>query len=268
MVKIIVIGAAGRMGRQVIAEATRDKDVRVVGGVDGPGLPDIGVDLGILARVDPLGVAATDDLESIIGEADVLVEFTTPQATVEHAQMASQHEKPIVIGTTGLDSEQLAVVRRVAERIPVLMSPNMSVGINLLLKILPLVARALGGGYDVEIIEAHHRMKKDAPSGTALKLAEVIADALNAELDQVATYGRKGIAPRAEGEIGLHAVRGGGIVGDHSVIFVNESEQIEIAHRAFSRQTLALGAIRAAKFIANQPPGLYTMLDVLSHDIG
>lgn len=264
MIRIVVIGAGGRMGRQVLTAALQDKEVQVVGGVAEPGLADVGTDLGTLAGLNPIGIAAVDDLENVIDEADTLVEFTLPRVTIEHVKLAAQRMKPIVIGTTGFDAEQLAEVRRSAKKVPILLSPNMSVGINLLLKLVPVVARALGQGYDIEIVEAHHRMKRDAPSGTALKLAEVIAEALDVELGQVATYGRQGIAPRVEGEIGIHAVRGGGIVGDHNVIFVNDSEQIEITHRAFSRQTFALGAIRAAKFIVHQNPGLYSMLDVLS----
>ncbi len=264
MVRIAVIGAAGRMGRQILAVATADKEVEVVGGAVEPGMAEIGMDLGTLAGVGPLGKTATDNLEEVIEAPDVLIEFTGPQATVEHVKAAAARKKAMVIGTTGLDAGQMEIMREAAKRIPILMAPNMSVGVNLLLKLLPVVAQSLGKGYDIEIIEAHHRMKKDAPSGTALKLAEVIATALGVDLGQVATYGREGIAPRAEGEIGLHAVRGGGIVGDHSVKFVNDGEEIEITHRAFSRQTFALGAVRGAKFVARQEPGLYSMQDVLA----
>ncbi len=264
MVKVVIVGAAGQMGRQAAYAALQDKDIQVVGAVVEPGAPEIGADAGNLAGLATTGVVATDDLESVIALGDVIVEFTAPRPSVAHAQLASRHGKAVVLGTTGLGPEHQEAIGRVAEAVPVLMAPNMSVGVNVLLKVLPLITKALGAGYDIEIVEAHHRRKKDAPSGTALKLAEVIAAALDADLREIASFGREGIAPRKEGEIGLHAVRAGGIVGDHRVIFANDGEQIEIVHRAFSRQTFALGAARAAKFIVKQKPGLYTMQDVLA----
>ncbi|MCL5265504.1 MAG: 4-hydroxy-tetrahydrodipicolinate reductase [Chloroflexi bacterium] len=264
MVKVIIVGAAGRMGRQLVADALRDKELDLVGGVVEPGMSEVGMDLGILGGQQPIGITATDDLESVIDKADAIIEFTAPEATVEHVGVAALHKKAAVVGTTGLGSAQIAKLREAAEVTPVLLAPNMSVGVNVLLKALPLIARALDESYDIEIVEAHHRMKKDAPSGTALKLAEVIAQALQKDLDEVGSYGRKGIAPRSTGEIGIHAVRAGGIVGDHTVIFANEAEQIEVVHRAFSRQNFALGALRAAKFVAKQKPGFYSMADVLN----
>ncbi len=263
MVRVVVVGAAGRMGRQVMAEVLRDQELELTGGVVEPGAPEIGVDLGILAGQQAIGIAAVDDLERAISGADVLIEFSAPSATAEHAEMAARHRKAAVLGTTGLGADQLERVKKAAESTAILTAPNMSVGVNVLLQALPAIARALGSGYDVEIVETHHKMKKDAPSGTALKLAEVIAEALGQDLDGVGTYGRQGIAPRKPGEIGMHAVRAGGVVGDHSIIFANDAEQIEVVHRAFSRQNFALGAVRAASFIAQQPPGLYSMQDVL-----
>lgn len=263
MVKAIIVGAAGRMGRQLIATAMQDNEIELVGGVVEPGVPEVGVDLGTLGGQQAIGILAVDDLKEIIAKGDVIIEFTAPEASTQHAELAARYYKPIVIGTTGLDTGQMARIRAAAEVVPVLLAPNMSVGVNVLLKVLPIIAKALGSGYDIEIVEAHHRMKRDAPSGTALKMAEAIASALNKDLTEIGTFGRRGIAPREEGEIGIHAVRAGGIVGDHSVIFANEGEQIEVVHRAFSRQTFALGALRAAKQVICWQPGLYSMQDVL-----
>ncbi|MBI2953341.1 MAG: 4-hydroxy-tetrahydrodipicolinate reductase [Chloroflexi bacterium] len=263
MVKVVIVGAAGRMGRMLIAGALQDKDLELAGGVVEPGFPEVGADLGNLGGQQPIGVFAVDNLDAAIGNADVVIEFTAPEASVQHVELAARHKKAAVIGTTGLDAAQMERIRAAARSVPVLVAPNMSVGVNVLERILPLIARTLGEGYDIEIVEAHHRMKKDAPSGTALKLAQVIAEALGKDLDDVGVYGRHGIAPRTEGEIGVHAVRAGGIVGDHRVIFANDGEEIEIVHRAFSRQTFVLGALRAAKYIVNQKPGLYSIQDVL-----
>lgn len=263
MVRVVIVGAAGRMGRQLIAATLADKELELTGGVVEPGMPEVSTDLGILGGQEPIGVLAVDNLASALEDADVIVEFTAPESSVEHAEAAARHGKAMVIGTTGLDAGQMERIRKAAQVTPILVAPNMSVGVNVLLQALPIIARALSSSYDVEIVEAHHRMKKDAPSGTALKLAEVIARALEKDLGEVGNYGRKGIAPRIEGEIGIHAVRAGGIVGDHTVIFANEAEQIEVVHRAFSRQNFALGALRAAKYIANRGPGLYSMQDVL-----
>ncbi|MBI4322163.1 MAG: 4-hydroxy-tetrahydrodipicolinate reductase [Chloroflexi bacterium] len=267
MVKVVIIGAAGQMGRQVAYAALQDTGIQVVGAVVEPNAPEIGVDVGTLAGLGAIGVAATDDLASAIDAADAVVEFTAPRASLGHLGLAAKRGKAAVVGTTGFSATELDAIGELAGNVPVVLSPNMSVGVNVLLKILPLVTRALGTGYDVEIVEAHHRRKKDAPSGTALKLAELIAAARDQELRDIARFGREGLAPRKEGELGLHAVRGGGIVGEHHVIFVNEGEQVEIVHRALSRQTFALGAVRAAKFVAKQKPGLYSMQDVLAADL-
>ena len=263
MVKVIIVGAAGRMGRQLVAGALQDRGLELVGGIVEPGMPEVGTDLGILGGQQSIGISAVDDLESVIDGTDAIIEFSAPEASVQHVELAARHKKAAVIGTTGFDTAQMERIRTAAQTIPVLVAPNMSVGVNVLLKVLPIIAKALDSSYDIEIVEAHHKMKKDAPSGTALKLAEVIAEALDKDLDKVGVYGRRGIAPRQEGEIGIHAVRAGSIVGDHSVIFANDGEQIEVIHRAFSRQTFALGALRAAKTIANWKPGLYSMQDVL-----
>ncbi len=261
--KIVVVGAAGRMGRVLAAAALRDPEIQVVGAVDRDGAPEIGQDLGAVAGTGETGVRLGADLAAVIDQADAVVEFTLPEPTLEHLEVARGHGKPAVVGTTGFTPAQLERVHAVAREIPVLLAPNMSLGVNVLLRILPLVAKALGPSYDVEVIEAHHHGKKDAPSGTALKLAEVVAQALGTTLAERAVYGRQGIQPRQPGEIGMHAIRAGANVGEHTVLFADEGEQIEITHKAYSRQTFALGALRAAKWIVGQPAGLYSIQDLI-----
>jgi len=193
----------------------------------------------------------------------VLVDFTTPEATLEGARAAAELGKAAVIGTTGLSEAHLAELRSLAERAPILYGRNMSVGVNTVLAILPTLVRALEG-YDVEITEAHHRHKRDAPSGTALAIAEAISEALGRRLDELAVYGRAGIRPRRADEIGIHALRGGGNAGEHTILFADEGEQIQLVHRAYSRRTFALGALRAARWVGGRPPGFYGMPDVLA----
>ncbi|MCL4459360.1 MAG: 4-hydroxy-tetrahydrodipicolinate reductase [Chloroflexi bacterium] len=264
MTRIVIVGVAGRMGHQVATAALQDKDIEVVGGIESSAHPDLGKDMGLLCGQAPIGVLVSDNLAEALRQADTIVEFTNPAASIEHLQIVTQYGKAAVIGTTGFDTAQLEAIRQMSTHVPILLSPNMSIGVNVLLRMVPLIAQALGKDYDIEIIEAHHRHKKDAPSGTALKLGEAIAAALGAEMDKIGVYGRKGIAPRASGEIGIHAVRAGGIVGEHTILFANEGEQIELLHRCYSRQTFALGAIRAAKYIVQQQPGLYSMQDILA----
>ncbi len=261
--KLVVHGAAGRMGREVINAAAASTDFQVVGAVTRPGSPSVGLDAGVVAGAGTLGVPIVDDLAAALVRGDVALDFSNPAGAVEFARRAAAAGVPHLVGTTGLSAEQAAAIREGAERAAVLIAANTSLGINLLARILPEVARALGDEYDVELIEAHHRHKKDAPSGTAVLLGGAVASALGRSLAEVERYGRHGIAPRQPGEIGIHAIRGGGIAGEHSVLFVGEGEQIEISHRAFSRRTFALGALRAAQFIARQSPGLYSMQDVL-----
>ena len=262
--RVIILGAAGRMGRMLVSAVLADADLRLAGAIDRAEAPEIGQDAGQLAGCGPCGIAVTTDLDAIADEADVLIEFTAPEATLAHAEIARAHRKPIVIGTTGLSPEQRARLGTIAAETPVFQSPNMSLGVNLLFKVLPLIARALGSDYDVEVIETHHHHKVDAPSGTALKLAEVVAEGQGTKLEDRAIYGRQGIQPRQAGEIGIHAVRAGSVVGDHIVLFANEGEQIEVTHRAYSRQTFVFGALRAAKWLAPKSPGFYTMGDLLA----
>ncbi|MBX6770577.1 MAG: 4-hydroxy-tetrahydrodipicolinate reductase [Chloroflexi bacterium] len=261
--RLIVHGAAGRMGREVIRAAAADPAFTVAAALVRPGSPQLGLDAGVVAGAGPLGVELSADVPAGLAAGEVAVDFSTPAAAVEFAHAAADAGRPLVVATTGIASEQLEAVKEEARRIPLLIAPNLSVGISVLAGLLPMITRALGDDYDVEVIEVHHRHKKDAPSGTAIRLAEAVAAARGRALVDVERYGRRGIAPRAPGEIGMHAVRAGGVVGEHRLLFVSEGEEIEIAHRAFSRQTFALGALRAARFLVDRPPGLYTMEDVV-----
>ena len=254
-VRIAVIGAAGRMGRELCRAALETTGLELAGGTVEPGAPEIGADLGELGGAGRIGVAATEDPP---GDADVLVEFTTPEATLEHLS----YGKPHVIGTTGLSAEQQARIEEAAASVPVVFAPNMSVGVNLLREVVREMAAKLQG-YDLEVVETHHRNKKDAPSGTALFLARAATEGRGQNLDEVAVYGREGMAPRQEGEIGVHALRGGAVVGEHRLVFYSGGEEVEVVHRALSRRTFADGAMRAAKFAATAKPGLYSMADVL-----
>jgi 4-hydroxy-tetrahydrodipicolinate reductase len=251
-----VIGAAGRMGREICRAALETEGIELVGGTVEPGAFELGSDLGELCGSGRIGVNATDDPPD---SAEVLVEFTTPEATVEHLS----YERPHVIGTTGLSEEQLKRIDEASHSIPIVLAPNMSVGVNLLREVVRGLSAKLGEGYDVEVVEAHHKNKKDAPSGTALFLARAAAEGRESNLDDVAVYGREGLAPRQEGEIGIHALRGGAVVGEHRIIFYSGGEEVEVVHRALSRRTFADGALRAAHFAANAEPGLYSMADVL-----
>ena len=258
MTRVAIIGAAGRMGRELCRAALETDGVELVGGTEGPGSPGLSADLGELCGAGKIGVAVTEDPPD---DADVLVEFTTPEATIEHLS----YRKPVVIGTTGLNEEQHAKIEEAAESVPIVLAPNMSVGVNLLREVVRELSRKLSG-YDVEVVEAHHRNKKDAPSGTALLLARAAAEGRGQDLEEVAVYGREGVAPRKEGEIGIHALRGGAVVGEHRLVFYSEGEEIEVVHRALSRRTFADGAMRAAKFVAEVEPGLYSMRDIVSSD--
>jgi len=264
MVDLVVAGAAGRMGGRIIALARESADLRVVAALERPGHPALSRDAGELAGVGTIGVPVTADPAAVLTRDRVLVEFTMPEATLEHLRVAAAQGARAVIGTTGLGPGQVEELKRLAGRTAVMFSPNMSVGVNLAFRVLALMARALGDEYDVEITEIHHRMKKDAPSGTAAKMAEVIAEALGRDLGQVGVYGRHGIVgERGPKEIGVHALRGGDIAGEHTVVFSTLGERLELTHRAHSRDTFAQGALRAIRFVAGAGPGLYSMHDVL-----
>jgi len=267
MVRAIVTGAAGRMGSLIIRAIQDAKGIELAGALEFSGHKALGQDAGLIAGVGALEIEITANLEKIINQGDLIIDFTTPEATKKAVQMARQQKKSMVIGTTALPENVLQDIQELSKIVPVIQAPNMSVGVNLLFSLLPQIAMILGENYDIEVVEAHHRFKKDAPSGTAVKMAQILAKARNLDLEQAARYGREGLpGERTSGEIGIHAVRAGDIVGEHTVIFGGLGERIEISHKAHSRETFARGAVRAALFIIQQPPGLYDMQDVLKGD--
>lgn len=263
-IRVGVIGCGGRMGRMVLSELAATKGCRIAGGTEPKGSALLGRDLGEIAGTGPLGVAVTDKAETLFAGADVVIDFTTPAASVLHAGMAARTGTAFVLGTTGLDDKQLAAVTRAARKAPVVRAANMSLGVTLLAALVEKVAAALGPDYDIEIVEMHHRHKVDAPSGTALALGEAAAAGRGVRLAKVARRGRDGYTgPRRTGDIGFAALRGGDVVGDHSVVFAGAGERIELVHRASSRQIFARGAVRAALWVADRKSGLYSMRDVL-----
>jgi 4-hydroxy-tetrahydrodipicolinate reductase len=265
MVKVVITGAAGRMGSRLVALVKDSAFLTLAGAVESKGHHSVGEDSGEIAGCGRTGVPISDDLSGLIERAEVLVDFTTPAATLGHLKVVAQHRRGIVIGTTGFSPSELEELKAAAKLLPCVFSPNMSVGINVIYKIIGEMAKILGDDYDIEVIEAHHRLKKDAPSGTALKMAEVLARSVNRDLAQVGVYARKGlIGERPRGEIGIQTIRAGDIVGDHTVMFATMGERIEVTHRASSRDTFARGALRAARWLVKQPPGLYDMSDVLA----
>ena len=263
MLKIAVCGAMGRMGSRIISLVIDDPDLELAGAVEYLGHEQVGKDVGTALGHGTIGIKITDDLDKAIGAADCVIDFSTPGATMEHAHLAAATHVPLVIGTTSLGSGQLAEVKKLSKRIPILLAPNMSVGMNVMFKVAADMARHLPG-YDVEIVEIHHRMKKDAPSGTALRLAQAIADALGKNLRTVARYARHGNdVLRKEGEIGIQTVRAGDVIGEHTVYFGGFGERLEIAHKATSRDNFARGALVAAKWLSQKKTGFYDMQDVL-----
>jgi 4-hydroxy-tetrahydrodipicolinate reductase len=264
MTKIAVAGAAGKMGSRITALSKEYLELKLNGVFEKKGHPAIGKDIGTIVGIGEIGIKLSDSLDEIIGNTDVIIDFTSPSSTKENLKFASQNGKAMVIGTTGFTKDDLKEIEPLSKNIPCVMASNMSTGVNLLLKVLRDVAKVLGDEYDIEIVEAHHRLKKDAPSGTALKMAQVIADTINRNLDEVAVYSRKGIiGERTKKEIGIQTVRAGDIVGEHTVLFGGLGERIEITHKASSRDTFARGALKAAQWIHGKPAGLYDMQDVL-----
>lgn len=263
MIKIAVTGAAGRMGRAIISAILSNGQVELTGALEREDSPSIGKDAGELAGKEKAGVKITGDREKAFKKADVIIDFTTPEVTMKNLEDAATLKKAIVIGTTGFSFSQRDTIKELSQETKIVLAPNMSVGVNLLLKLCEEAARVLSD-YDIEIIEAHHRHKKDAPSGTAIRIAEVIANAVNRDLEKVAVYERKGIiGERKPEEIGIQTIRAGDIVGDHTVIFGAVGERIELTHKASSRDTFALGAVKAAIWLKDRPAGLYDMQDVL-----
>ena len=264
MTTVIVAGAAGRMGCRLVALIKDSTVLSLAGAIEGKGHGALGADAGETAGCGRAGVPITDNLAALLVHGEVVIDFSSPEATLNHLRLAAQHRRAMVIGATGFSPAQLEEVKSLVSQVPCVMSPNMSVGVNLIYKVISEMAKTLGDEYDIEVIEAHHHLKKDAPSGTALKIAEVLAKAVNRDLDQVGVYARQGlIGERKKGEIGIQTIRAGDIVGDHTVLFGGMGERIEVTHRASSRDTFAGGALRAARWVVQQPPGLYDMMDVL-----
>jgi len=252
------------MGKKILALAHEHPDIRITGAVEAHGHPDFGKDAGENAGLGRLNVPITGDVPDALKNCDVLIDFSAPACSVENVKAAAAAGKAVVVGTTGFSEEQRRELLHAGASTRCLVAPNMSMGVNLLFNLVKAVARALGEGYDVEIVEAHHRMKKDAPSGTAVKLAEIVAEARGRELPAVAVYGRKGlVGERRPEEIAVTALRGGDIVGEHTVMFVTNGERIELIHRAHSRDALARGAVQAALWLVSKPNGTYDMQDVL-----
>ncbi|MFH1644917.1 MAG: 4-hydroxy-tetrahydrodipicolinate reductase [Candidatus Omnitrophota bacterium] len=263
--RITITGCCGRMGKKIALFGLDDSGVEIASVTENKNHPDIGKDFGnILGRAE-MGVPIIFDISKALTNTDVIIDFTSPTALINNIAAARKAKVPIVIGTTGITDEEMKLVKSASKEIPVLVSSNMSIGVNLLFRVAGDIANALGEDFDVEIVEAHHNKKKDAPSGTAKSLAEAIAQARGRNLKDVAVYGREGnVGQRPKGEIGIHAVRGGDIIGDHTVIYAGDSERIELTHRARSRDIFAKGALFAAKFLKDKSPGLYNMQDAIA----
>ncbi|MCP4992272.1 MAG: 4-hydroxy-tetrahydrodipicolinate reductase [Gammaproteobacteria bacterium] len=264
MIRVAVVGAAGRMGKALI-EAVNSTDGMTLGAAtEYPESSLIGADAGELAGVGKLGVQLNGSLEAVVDDFDVVIDFTRPGPTLAHLAVCLAADKRMVIGTTGFSDDEKAKLQAAAEKIAIVFAPNMSVGVNLCFKLLDIAARVMGDEVDIEVVEAHHRHKVDAPSGTALRMGEVVADALGRDLDECAVYGREGVTgERDRKTIGFETIRAGDIVGDHTVMFADVGERVEITHKASSRMTFANGALRASGWIMQQPNGLFDMQDVL-----
>lgn len=262
--RICITGVTGRMGSALVRTVRDDPKLTLVGGTERKGHASVGLDVGLAAHLGPLEAPVADDLKKVLaGGCDAVIDFTSPEASVAHAQACAAAKVGLVVGSTGFSPEAKAEIAELAKQIPVVMSPNMSVGVNLMIEVAAALAKRLGDGFEIDILEAHHRMKKDAPSGTAIRLAEEIARALGRSATDFkqSRVGQVGERPRKE--IGLQALRGGDVVGEHTVYFFGDGERLELTHRASSRDQFARGAVRAAKWVVGKPPGLYGMADVL-----
>ena len=262
-VKVAILGCSGRMGRNLIRAAVEHQSIELVGGSVRESSSFINFDLGELAGIGAIGQKTSTDLNDLLN-ADVFIDFTSIETTLENIKWCQQHNKALVIGTTGFSDAQVIIIEKSGVNMPVILAPNTSVGVNLMFKLLEVTAKAIGDYTDIEIFEAHHRFKKDAPSGTAVKMGQVIADTLGRDLNKVAVYGREGITGERDKEtIGFATVRAGDIVGEHTAFFADIGERLEITHRASSRMTFALGAMRAAFWLSEADNGFYDMQDVL-----
>jgi 4-hydroxy-tetrahydrodipicolinate reductase len=263
MMKIAIAGATGRMGRMLIEAVLNTPDIQLTGALEHSTCPQLGEDAGSFLG-KKTGAIISSDVAQVLVNAEFLIDFTRPEGTMAHLAVAEKTGTKMIIGTTGLNAEQIASLKKASAKLAIVFAPNMSVGVNATFKLLEIAAKMLNQGYDIEIIEAHHRHKVDAPSGTALKMGEVIAGALGEKLDDVAVYAREGhTGERKEGSIGFATIRGGDIVGDHTVLFAGDGERIEVSHKSSSRQSYAQGSLRAARFLQTQNSGFYDMQDVL-----
>ena len=264
MIKIAVCGAAGRMGQRIINIIQESEGVQLSGVLERIAHPLVGQDVGLVAGCGPLGLAISDNLNEVIAGCDVLIDFTAPKVSLKNLEACGLQKKSIVIGSTGFTSQERELAVELARDIPAILAPNMSVGVNVCFKALKDIAATLGDDFDVEIVESHHRLKVDAPSGTAVRMGQVVAEALGRDYDKVANFHREGITGvRTKDEIGMQTIRGGDIIGEHTVYFIGMGERIELSHRAMTRDMFARGAIRAAKWVVGKTPGLYDMQDVL-----
>lgn len=262
--RIAIIGASGRMGKALIEAVTQNSTASLGAAIGRPGSSLIGADAGEIAGIGKQNIILLDDLSQCMDSFDVLIDFTTPQTTLANAELCAAHGKGIIVGTTGFSAAEKQALLAYQDRIPLCIAANFSTGVNLCLKLLQTAAQVLGADADIEIVEAHHRHKVDSPSGTALRMGEVIAETLNRDLDKVAIYGREGqIGPRQRDSIGFATVRGGDVVGDHTVMFLADGERVEITHKASSRLSFARGAVRAAIWLQKQKKGVFDMQDVL-----
>jgi 4-hydroxy-tetrahydrodipicolinate reductase len=262
--KIGIVGAGGVMGRMLILAVARSDRAALAGATGRPGTPAIGKDAGVLAGIEPLGVPITEDRDALFAAAETIIDFTAPAASLAHAELAARHGTALVIGTTGLTAEDRVALQAPARKVPLVFAPNMSIGVNLMFALTRQIASVLDNGYDIEIVEMHHRRKVDAPSGTALGLGEAAASGRGVDLATVQQRARDGhTGPRKPGDIGFAVLRGGDVVGDHTVIFAAEGERIELTHKASNRAIYADGALRAALWTKGRSPGLYGMDDVL-----
>lgn len=264
MVRIAIAGAAGRMGRNLVKATHQNNDATVGAGSERPESSLVGVDIGELCGEGRFEVALVDDLAKVVEEFDVIVDFTAPVSTLANIELCKKHGKKLVIGTTGFSEEEKQVIAAASKEMPIVMAPNYSVGVNLVFKLLEKAAKVMGDYCDVEIVEAHHRHKVDAPSGTAIGMGEAIAGAMGNDLNDVAVWAREGITgERTKDEIGFATIRAGDIIGEHTAMFADIGERVEITHKATDRMTFANGAIKAAVWLDSKPAGFYTMTDVL-----
>ncbi|MFZ9961865.1 MAG: 4-hydroxy-tetrahydrodipicolinate reductase [Burkholderiales bacterium] len=263
IINVVVAGSSGKMGRSLIRLISADANVRLAAALDHPSSPALGQDSGASCG-QPNGVMISGDIEGALNGADVLIDFTRPEGTMEHMKHCITSGVNMVVGTTGFSQDQKSMIEKASEKIAIVMAPNMSVGVNVVLGLLKIGARALNEGYDIEVVESHHRNKVDAPSGTALKMGEVVAESLGWDLNECAIFSREGnTGVRPDSKIGFSTIRGGDIVGEHTVMFAGEGERVEISHKATDRANFSAGAIRATKFLKGKSSGLYNMSDVL-----